>query len=170
MGLLVALQRVQVCALGEWAAGRPCSRRQPSPRGARRLQLKASAKAGYASRSWFEFPWALRNVPLEPFLKVVLPFIGGNMEIWAGHTSYRCLCRMHTCITGQTTSADPARRRKLYAADGRFELGNMQDWQHAAMYSAFCVSGLVDLIGFYLPGVLPAGTEHVRPLPLHGAR
>lgn len=41
----------------------------------------------------------------------------------------------------------------------------MQDWQHASMYSAFMVSGLVDLIGFYLPGLLPPGTEHVR-IPL----
>ena len=52
--------------------------------------------------------------------------------------------------------------RNLYAPDGRFEMGNMQDWQHATMYMAFCASGLVDLIGFYLPGVLPGGTEHVR--------
>ena len=52
--------------------------------------------------------------------------------------------------------------RRMYAADGRFEMGNMQDWQHAAMYSAFMVSGLVDLVGFYLPGLLPTGTEHVR--------
>ena len=41
-------------------------------------------------------------------------------------------------------------------------MGNMQDWQHAAMYSAFMVSGLADLVGFYLPGLLPTGTEHVR--------
>ena len=53
--------------------------------------------------------------------------------------------------------------RRLYAADGRFEMGNMQDWQHSAMYSAFMVSGLVDALGFYLPGLLPTGTEHVSP-------
>lgn len=45
---------------------------------------------------------------------------------------------------------------------GRFEQGNLQDWQHAAMYSAFMISGFIDLLGFYLPsGVLPQGTEHV---------
>lgn len=52
--------------------------------------------------------------------------------------------------------------RRLYNDSGRFQMGNMQDWQHSAMYSAFMVSGAVDLIGFYCPGVLPAGTEHVR--------
>lgn len=53
--------------------------------------------------------------------------------------------------------------RNLYTADGRFETGNLQDWQHSAMYAAFLVSGLVDLIGFYAPaGTLPPGTEHVR--------
>lgn len=59
-----------------------------------RLQLKTSTKAGYLSRSWFEFPWLLRNVPLEPWLKLALPFVGANAEIWAGHTSYRCGRRM----------------------------------------------------------------------------
>ena len=37
----------------------------------------------------------------------------------------------------------------------------MQDWQHSAMYAAFMVSGTVDLIGFYSPGLLPVGAEHV---------
>ena len=45
---------------------------------------------------------------------------------------------------------------------GRFEVGNLQDWQHAAMYAAFMASGAVDLIGYYTPpGTLPAGSEHV---------
>lgn len=60
--------------------------------------------------------------------------------------------------------------RRLYDDSGRFELGNMQDWQHSAMYAAFMVSGAVDLIGVYCPGVLPGGSEHVRvpPPPLRG--
>ena len=46
---------------------------------------------------------------------------------------------------------------------GRFEQGNLQDWQHAAMYSAFICSGTVDLVGHYMqPGSLPPGTEHVK--------
>lgn len=47
---------------------------------------------------------------------------------------------------------------------GRFEQGNIQDWQHAAMYAAFICSGITDLAGFYTaPGTLPQGTEHVSP-------
>ena len=52
--------------------------------------------------------------------------------------------------------------RQLYAEDGRFEVGNIQDWQHSAMYMAFLLSGAVDLVAYKLPeGVLPEGIEHV---------
>eukprot|EP00884_Botryococcus_braunii_P016911 jgi/Botrbrau1/3903/Bobra.0183s0124.1 len=105
-----------------------------------KLQLEASTKAPFRSRAWYRAPWGSRTAALEPFLKVALPFVGINAELWAGHVSYR----------------------RLYAQDGRFEMGNMQDWQHAAMYSAFLLSGVVDLIAYYLPkGALPRGIEHV---------
>ncbi|BDA48314.1 Transmembrane protein 45B [Coccomyxa sp. Obi] len=106
-----------------------------------RLQLQATRQAPFRSCAWFPFSWGVRGkqLPLEPILKVLLPFLGINAELWAGHTSYR----------------------NLYAADGRFETGNLQDWQHSAMYAAFLISGLVDLIGFRAPaGTLPPGTEH----------
>ncbi|KAK9803119.1 hypothetical protein WJX73_006959 [Symbiochloris irregularis] len=103
-----------------------------------RLYLRSSTKFPYISRSWYEWPWWVRSVPLEPLFKVVFPFIGINMELWAGHVSYR---RLHDDL-------------------GRFQLGNMQDWQHSAMYAAFMVSGIVDLIGHYCHAVLPTGTEH----------
>ena len=52
--------------------------------------------------------------------------------------------------------------RRLYAEDGRFEVGNIQDWQHSAMYMAFLLSGAVDLVAHRLPdGFLPEGVEHV---------
>ena len=61
--------------------------------------------------------------------------------------------------------------RRLYAEDGRFEVGNIQDWQHSAMYMAFLLSGVVDLVAYKLPeGVLPDGIEHVskeRSGPCH---
>jgi hypothetical protein len=41
-------------------------------------------------------------------------------------------------------------------------MGNIQDWQHSAMYAAFLLAGLVDLLGHWMPeGTLPEGTEHV---------
>lgn len=71
---------------------------------------------------------------------MLLPFIGINAELWAGHVSYR---RMYNPETGS------------------FEQGNIQDWQHSAMYAAFVISGAVDLIGFYThSALLPQGTEH----------
>ncbi len=48
---------------------------------------------------------------------------------------------------------------------------NINEWQHSAMYAAFMLSGLVDLVGFYAPqGTLPLGTEQAGPtrLPLAG--
>ena len=54
-----------------------------------RLYFNASGKQPYRTRSWYDFPWAARRVPVEPMLKFVLPFIGINAELWAGHVSYR---------------------------------------------------------------------------------
>ena len=56
--------------------------------------------------------------------------------------------------------------RRLYAENGRFEIGNLQDWQHSAMYAAFLLSGVVDLLGWGLQDALPDGSEHVRHLLL----
>lgn len=39
-------------------------------------------------------------------------------------------------------------------------MDHVNDWQHSAMYSAFMLSGLVDLATWY--GRLPEGIEHVR--------
>ena len=47
--------------------------------------------------------------------------------------------------------------------DGRFIVGNINEWQHSAMYFAFMLSGAADLAGYYgPPTLLPDGTEHVR--------
>ena len=55
--------------------------------------------------------------------------------------------------------------RALHGPDGRFIVDNINEWQHSAMYLAFLISGVVDLLGFYAPkGTLPPGTEQVKPL------
>lgn len=58
-----------------------------------RLHLQSSGQAPFRSRAWFPFSWGVRGqqLPLEPALKVLLTFVGINAELWAGHTSYRCL-------------------------------------------------------------------------------
>lgn len=46
-------------------------------------------------------------------------------------------------------------------------MGNINEWQHSAMYVAFLLSGAVDLVAFYMPpGTLPVGTEQARSVPL----
>ncbi len=58
--------------------------------------------------------------------------------------------------------------RTLHGADGRFIVDNINEWQHSAMYLAFLISGVVDLVGFYAPqGTLPPGTEQVKYPALH---
>ncbi|KAK9807527.1 hypothetical protein WJX72_001620 [[Myrmecia] bisecta] len=101
-----------------------------------RLHFKSSAKTPFASRGWFEWPtWVPGNLPLEPIAKVVMPFIGILGELWLGHDAYQ----------------------PLYL-DGKFNEHQLQDWQHSAMYLAYLISGLVDLVGYYTP-YLPSGTE-----------
>ncbi|KAK9857593.1 hypothetical protein WJX84_006077, partial [Apatococcus fuscideae] len=101
-----------------------------------RLYLRSSTKVPYHSRTWYEWPWWPHGVPLEPFAKVLLPFIGINGELWAGHDHYR----------------------HLYEPDGKFTEHHLQDWQHSAMYAAVMISGVVDLLGHYTR-FLPQGTE-----------
>jgi hypothetical protein len=42
----------------------------------------------FRSKPWFLQPF-LRELPLEPILKVFCTFIGINGELWAGHPSWR---------------------------------------------------------------------------------
>jgi hypothetical protein len=91
-----------------------------------RLYLKSNGKTAFQSKAWYEFKYCTR-VPLEPLLKIFLPFIGINGELWAGHSHYR----------------------HLYDPDGHFTEHHLQDWQHSAMYLAFMLSGCVDLLSHY---------------------
>lgn len=101
--------------------------------------LKANtARQEYVARTWFEWPCApqwMARLPLEPFVKIAMPFVGINGELWAGHESWR----------------------NLYKGDGTFEVDNLNDWQHSCMYFAFMASGIVDLIGSRRR--LPGGTQ-----------
>ncbi|KAI3428720.1 hypothetical protein D9Q98_007544 [Chlorella vulgaris] len=89
-----------------------------------------AAKKQFRTRGWQLLPFGprrLRQMPLEPFVKLVLPLAGILAELWLGHESYR----------------------QLYHSDGKFETENLNDWQHSTMYASFMASGLVDLLGFY---------------------
>lgn len=84
----------------------------------------------FTSRPWYFLffgPVWLRRIPLEPILKMVLPFFGALGELWLGHESWR----------------------RLIAEDGKFVVDNINDWQHSTMYLAFIISGFMDLVGFY---------------------
>lgn len=47
--------------------------------------------------------------------------------------------------------------RPMFDGDGLFQHTNV--YQHISMFMGFAISGLVDLIGMYVP--LPEGTEQV---------
>lgn len=85
----------------------------------------------FQTRGWQLLPFGplrLRSVPLEPFVKLVLPVVGILGELWLGHESFR----------------------SLYQSNGMFLTDHLNDWQHSTMYLAFMASGLVDLLGYYL--------------------
>lgn len=48
---------------------------------------------------------------------------------------------------------------RLYGEDGRFVEHDLVDWQHSAMYLAFLLSGIVDLLCHYAD--MPSGIDHV---------
>ncbi|BDA43063.1 probable transmembrane protein 45B at N-terminal half [Coccomyxa sp. Obi] len=84
----------------------------------------------YKSRAWWPGLYAI-----EPLLKIFGPPIGILVELRLDHSEFL----------------------SLYCNDGRFSLQNMHNYQHAASYPAFIVSGLVDLLGTRVR--LPPGTE-----------
>ena len=97
-------------------------------------------KHQFRSKSWYNVffgPVWLRRMPLEPLIKIVLPFFGILGELWLGHPSWRT----------------------LIAPDGKFVVDNINDWQHSTMYLAFVLSGFVDLLGFYVPHGTPKGAS-----------
>lgn len=97
----------------------------------------AALRRGFQSRPWHTVPWgprAVQTLPLEPIIKMVLPAFGILGELWLGHEQYMA----------------------LYVSDGKFNVGNINDWQHSMMYFAFIASGAIDLLGHYagLPDAL----------------
>lgn len=87
----------------------------------------AANRRPFISRPWHKLPWgpkSLQALPLEPILKVALPLMGILGELWLGHEQYMA----------------------LYAPDGKFNTGNINDWQHSMMYFSFVASGVVDLL------------------------
>lgn len=52
----------------------------------------AAAKKPFATRSWWLVPGGpalLQRLPLEPLVKIVLPFFGALGELWLGHDHYQ---------------------------------------------------------------------------------
>eukprot|EP00891_Asterochloris_glomerata_P005086 jgi/Astpho2/5086/Aster-08022 len=99
--------------------------------------LKATARAPFTSRAWHEFPCARARM-LEPWLKICLTFIGITFELWSGEPYLKM--------------------SRLYGEDGRFVEHDLVDWQHSAMYLAFLLSGIVDLLCHYAD--MPSGIDH----------
>ncbi|KAG2492442.1 hypothetical protein HYH03_009385 [Edaphochlamys debaryana] len=79
----------------------------------------------------------------EAICKTVLPLIAISWELYFAHKGgFRSLL----CPAG-------------YPRAGHFYGPHMTNWQHMAIYPAFVVSGVVDLVGFEVE--LPAGTQQV---------
>jgi hypothetical protein len=60
-----------------------------------------AAKKQFRTRGWQLLPFGprrLRQMPLEPFVKLVLPLAGILAELWLGHESYRQACWGGACM------------------------------------------------------------------------
>lgn len=99
-----------------------------------RDHILSSPERPYRSKAWFILP-ILPNFPLEPVLKVAGTAIGIIGELWFGQVHFTY----------------------MYNTDGTFNHGHINNWQHAAMYFAYMVSGIVDLAGRYTD--LPQDSE-----------
>lgn len=98
----------------------------------------AAARRSFFPRAWYLCPWGtswMRQLPLEPIIKIVLPCIGILGELWLGHPSWRT----------------------LIGPDKKFVVDNINDWQHSTMYACFAASGLTDLLGHL--SQLPSGLD-----------
>lgn len=99
-----------------------------------------------SQKSWLPLPCpALSRVPLEPILKIVLPFIGILVE------AFLAVVKDHdgkTHIVGSVYH--------IYQHDGY--LNSLDKLQHITMYGAFMLSGIVDIFSLLvkLPHQAPA--------------
>jgi hypothetical protein len=108
-----------------------------------RKYLNSSRQEPYVSESYCTGVLMFWGGPVEPIVKVVFPFLAMTLELWLAHSDgYRRLI----CPEGEVRA-------------GHFQALFLANWQHAAMYPAFIVSGLVELLSMKLP--LPPGTRHV---------
>lgn len=99
-----------------------------------REHILSSPERPYRSKAWFAMP-LLPDLPLEPVLKVAGTAIGIIGELWFGQVRFTY----------------------MFNDDGTFHHGHINNWQHAAMYFAYMVAGIVDIAGRYTG--LPADSE-----------
>ena len=81
---------------------------------------------------------------------------------------------MHSADLHQTIKSyddNACMHRHMYEPDGHFTEHHLQDWQHSAMYLAFMLAGVIDLLAYYTQ--LPAGIDQVFSLTqsyvIHGS-
>jgi len=92
----------------------------------------------YTSRTCFRVLWFPKHWPLESAIKVSLPPLCMLLELWLAHKGgYRRL------ICGGEARA------------GHMIGNHINNWQHAAMYPGFIISGMVELLS--LKVALPQG-------------
>lgn len=92
-------------------------------------------QANYRSTTWFPIPFKrLREIPMEPMVKIIATLIGFFLELKAGNWRF-------TNQQGDFTS--------------------INNQAHCAMYTVFMIWSTVELLVFYKVLNLPSGSEHV---------
>lgn len=101
----------------------------------------ARGPENYRSRCWHKLFFLEKDIPLEPVVKVVFPLLAMVLELYLAHKGgWRTLI----CPAGSVRA-------------GHIFSNHIGNWQHAAMYPGFIVSGLVDIVA--LKFELPDGVQ-----------
>lgn len=134
--ILAMVTHLKSKASSSQAAGKKAKRDHSMANGVSFFDYKRDI--GLSRKSWLPFPCSpLSRVPLEPIIKIVLPFIGILVE------AFLTVIKDHQGkphITGSVYH--------VYQSDGYLNpLGKLQ---HITMYGAFVLSGIVDILTIFV--------------------
>lgn len=105
-----------------------------------RSYLTADRPGSYRAKAVHQVIGTPQHWPIEPSLKIAITLLGISGELWWGHPTWRYM----TC-------------EEEGPRQGHFDVGHLNDWQHAAMYQFLLLSGVVDLLALRMD--LPHGCQ-----------
>lgn len=101
----------------------------------------------YHSRACYSLPGLPASWRIEAVLKILAAPIAISAELYLAHcSSGTCKFRNLYCPHKDYSGSAHTAWSLANVREGHFDGGHVNNWQHASMYPAFFVSGLVDLM------------------------